>query len=96
MHAYIALTNGHGKYKTEVRFSLLGEQEPIAGMIGDLEFQSPLQVMEINLCWQNLNFAKPGEYIVEVLCNDSPIGTRRFRVIGPQQKIPPTSGTEVV
>lgn len=96
LHAYVALTNGHGKYKTEVRFSHLGEQKPIAAMVGDLEFQNPLQVIELNLRWQNLSFDKDGEYVVEVFCNGSLIGTRRFRVIGPQQKIPPTSGTEVV
>lgn len=96
LHAYIALTNGHGKYKTEIRFSHLDDQKPIAGMVGELEFKNPLQVIELNLCWQNLSFRESGEYIVEVLCDGSQVGTRKFGVIGPQQKLPPTSGTEVI
>ena len=95
MHVYIALTNGHGKYQTEVRFVSLEESKPIMGMIGDLNFQNPLQVIEMNLCWQRLNFEKPGEYEVEVLCDGDRVGARKFMVMGPQQQIPPTSGTDM-
>ena len=95
MHVYIALTNGHGKYQTEVRFVSLEESKPIMGMIGELNFQNPLQVVEMNLCWQRLNFEKPGEYEVEVLCDGDRVGARKFMVMGPQQQIPPTSGTDI-
>ena len=37
----------------------------------------------------------PGEYIVEILCDDTLIGTRKIIVVGPQQDLPPTSGTEI-
>jgi len=96
LHVYIALTNGHGKYKAEVRFTNADQSKPIAGMRGELDFKSPLQVVEINLCWQRLNFPKAGEYIVEILCDDGIlIGTRKIIVVGPEQAIPPTSGTEI-
>jgi hypothetical protein len=95
MHIYIALTNGHGKYKTEVRFTRIYDSKPIAGMVGEIQFQNPLQVVEMNLCWQQLVFEKPGEYAVEVLCGDVEIGSRKFMVIGPDDKMSPTSGTEV-
>jgi hypothetical protein len=95
MHIYIALTNGHRKYKTEVRFARLDDNKPIAGMVGDLQFQNPLQVVEINLCWQQLAFNKPGEYAVEILCEGTEVGSRKFIVMGPEEKMLPTSGTEV-
>jgi hypothetical protein len=94
LHVYIALTNGHGKYKTEVRFINAEQGKPIAGMKGEMEFKSPLQIVELNLCWQRLSFASEGEYIVEILCDDTLIGTRKIMVVGPQQNLPPTSGTE--
>ncbi len=95
LHVYIALTNGHGKYQTDIRFLSLSDNKPIVGMKGHLEFQNPLQVVELNVCWQKLLFKKPGEFVVQVLCDGAPIGERKFIVIGPEHKIPPTSGTEV-
>ena len=95
MHVYIALTNGHGKYQTEVRFVSLEENKPIMGMIGELNFQNPLQVVEMNLCWQRLNFETAGDYEVEVLCDGDRVGARKFMVVGPQQQMPPTSETDM-
>ena len=95
MHIYIALTNGHGRCRTEVRFARLDDNKPIAGMVGELQFQNPLQVVEINLCWQQLTFDKPGEYAVEVLCEGMVASSRKFIVMGPEDKMLPTSGTEV-
>jgi hypothetical protein len=94
LHVYVALTNGHGKYQTDIRFLNISDDKPIAGMRGPLQFQNPLQVVELNVCWQQLRFEKPGEYVVQVLCDGAPIGERKFIVVGPQQKIPPTSGTD--
>jgi hypothetical protein len=83
MHVYVALTNGHGKYKTEIRFCDTKEQA-IAGIEGELNFQSPLQVVELNLPpWTGLRLEEEGTYFVEVLCDGKPIGSRKFQVIGP-------------
>jgi hypothetical protein len=95
LHVYIALTNGHGKYQTDIRFLNLSDNKTIVGMKGHLDFQNPLQVVELNVCWQKLLFNKAGEFVVQVLCDGAPIGERKFIVIGPEHKIPPTSGTEV-
>lgn len=95
MHVYVALTNGHGKYKMAVRFVRSKDDKPLAWVGGPLEFNNPLQVAELNLCWQNLKFEESGQYVVEVLCEDTQIGMRKFNVIGPEQQIPPTSGTDV-
>lgn len=93
MHVYIVLTNGHGGYRTEIRF-LDVDSKAIVSMVGELNFQDPLQIVELNMCWQQLHFNKPGEYTVEVLFDNAPIGYRKFRIMGPQQEIYPTHGTE--
>ena len=95
LHVYVSLTNGHGKHKVDIRFVSLEDDKPVVSMEGELDFKSPLQVVELNLCWQQLSFDKPGEYEVEVLCDSARVGARKFRVIGPKQQIPPTLGTEV-
>lgn len=88
MHVYIALTNGHGKYKAEIRFLNLESGEKIAGMEGQLDFVSPLQVVEVNLRWQNLKISKPGDYEVEVLCDGVRTGARKFVVVSQPPNTP--------
>lgn len=95
LNVHIALTNGHGTYQAEVRFINARQNKPIAGMRGELVFKSPLQVVEMNLCWQRLNFESDGEYHVEILCEGSLIGSRKFLVTGPQQKSPPPDDTKL-
>ncbi len=96
IYIYIALTNGHGRYKTEIRFVSLESGEIIAGMEGQLDFANPLQVVEVNLQWQNLKFNLPGDYEVEILCDRVQIGARKFVVVSQQQNTPPEQGKDAV
>lgn len=95
MHVHIVLTNGHGKYDTDVRFINLRDNKPLVGMKGELEFKDPLQVLELNICWHNLKFNEPGAYAIEVLCDSKQVGQRKFMVISPNQNVLPTSGTNL-
>jgi len=90
MHIYIALTGGHGKHKMDVRLADGADGTVAMGMQGCVEFTSPLQVVEVNLEWRRVKFQKPGNYIVEVLCDDAVIGQRKFNV----QKSGPALSTE--
>lgn len=92
MHVYVALTNGHGDYAMTIRFCDDKGQD-LARMEGPIQFENPLQVIELNLAWQQLRIKHAGEYTVEVWCNKVRIGERRFRVVGPQ-KPNLTSGTQ--
>jgi hypothetical protein len=94
MHIYVALTNGHGEYNLDIRFVRAEDNVTIVAMQGKINFVNPLQVVELNLEWRGLKFDKAGEHHVEVLCNDQPIGTRKFVVNHLQMQIPPTKGTE--
>jgi hypothetical protein len=93
-HVYVALTNGHGPYKTTLRIVNIKDNEVIINIDGDLNVDSPLQVIELNIGLQGLRFKGPGKYSVQVLCGGEPIGSRDFMVVGPTQ-LPNTSGTEV-
>jgi hypothetical protein len=95
MHIYIAMTGGHGRHKVDVRLVRTRDQQPVMGSVGPVEFSNPLQVVEMNIRWNNVGFAEPGGYSVDVLCDDGhvPIGSRKFYVIK-QGEIKPTSGSE--
>lgn len=94
MCVYIALTNGHGKCKLDVRFNRASDNQIIAGMEGEIEFINPLQVVELNIELHGLRFEKAGEHHVEIFCDGYPIGCRKFLVNQKQHMIPPTKGTE--
>lgn len=92
MHVYVEMTNGHGTYEIEIRFSSMDEGKPIAVLKGPLEFQNPLQVASLNLSLKQLKFDAPGDYLVEVLCHGKKISDRKFKVLNPNA-LPPTNGT---
>jgi hypothetical protein len=94
MCIYIALTNGHGKYKLDVRFKRVSDNQVIAGMEGEIEFVSPLQVVELNIELEGLEFREAGEHHVEVLGDNDLLGFRKFLVNEVRRIVPPTKGTE--
>lgn len=95
MHIYIAMTGGQARHKVDVRLVRTRDQQPVMGSVGPVEFSNPLQVVEMNIRWNNVGFAEPGGYSVEVLYDDGPvpIGSRKFYVIK-QGESKPTSGGE--
>lgn len=93
MHVYVAMTNGHGRQRINIRFTKMSDGATLVGMQGDIMFENPLQVAELNVEWMGVTFDEPGDYLVEVLCDGKPIGDRKFKVINLQNQLPPTSGT---
>lgn len=93
-HVYVALTNGHGFYKSSLRIVNIEKNIALMNIDGDLNVTNPLQVLELNIGLQSLRFDGPGKYSVQVLCDGEPIGSRDFMVVGPTQ-LPNTAGTEV-
>jgi hypothetical protein len=93
LQVYVALTNGHGSYKADLRIQNVDENKIIMNLEAELTFANPLYVVEINFGLQGLKFDKPGKYSFQVLCDGEPIGSRDFTVMGPQTLIPPTEGT---
>jgi hypothetical protein len=69
------------------------KEQDLARMEGSIQFENPLQVIELNLAWPQLQIKHAGEHTVKVLCNKVLVGERRFGVVGPQ-KPNLTSGTQ--
>lgn len=96
LHIYAALTNGHGKYKTGFRFVRIGKDEEkiLPELNGELNFANPLQVVEINFSLRNLTLNQPGTYEIQIICDGSIVGQRKFYVM-PMKRMLNTDGTEV-
>ena len=94
-HVYVALTNGHGQYHTTLSIVDVTDNKPIMAIEGELNFLTPLQVLEINFGLQGLRFDKAGKYAFRVTCERMLVGERDFAVIGPDIIIPPTQRTEI-
>ena len=80
LHIYIAVTEGIGQQKGEVRFINTKNNETIAKLEGPVSFPNKLAVVELNFCINNLTFKEPGLYCVEFLSDGYPVGSRKFRV----------------
>jgi len=80
LHVYAALTNGHGAYQGQIQLVELSQDEVITAVGGPLQFQSPLQVIEINFAWPDMIIPNEGEYEFRILCDNDVVGTRKFLV----------------
>ena len=80
LHVYVSLTNGHKKYKGELRFVNESDNNIIFKTNGDVPLQNPLQTLELNFSVRNLKFDKPGKYDVQFYCDGTLVGSRGFIV----------------
>lgn len=94
MHVHVAMTNGHGKYKTEIRFTHRKDGTVIVALVGEVEFKTPLQIIELVTEWRRIQFREPGEYDVEVVFNGKLAASRKFMIVNPTEESSSTSGTE--
>ena len=80
LHVYVSLTNGHKKYKGELRFVSENDDNVIFKTNADVPLQDPLKTLELNFSIRNLKFDKPGNYNVQFCCDKTLVGSRRFIV----------------
>ena len=80
LHVYVSLTNGHKKYKGELRFVSESDDSVIFKTNADVPLQDPLKTLELNFSIRNLKFDKPGNYNVQFCCDKTLVGSRRFIV----------------
>ena len=80
LHVYVSLTNGHKKYKGELRFVSESDDSVIFKTNADVPLQDPLKTLELNFSIRNLKFDKPGNYNVQFCCDGELVGSRRFIV----------------
>ena len=83
LHVYVSLTNGHKRYKGELRFANESDNNVIFKTNTDVPLQNPLQTLELNFSIRNLKFDKPGNYSLQFYCDGTLVGSRRFIVSMP-------------
>lgn len=88
---HIALTDGHGR--TRIRLMVVSaddSHEPLFKGEGNIDFNDPRMVAELNFTIGNLTFPAPGEYRLQVYGNDELLMERRLDVlsVGPNPRSP--------
>ena len=78
LNVYITLTEGHGSYEGKLR--CLIDNNTVLEIGGPLTFKHPRQIAEWNFTLRNLPLPKFGEYRFELLCDEKPVISRKFKV----------------
>lgn len=77
---FAQLTNGQGKQTIDVSCQSLQNEEILFQTGGEVEFQNPNQVIEIQFELLNLAFSVDGMYTVELEAGGLPLIESRFNV----------------
>lgn len=79
---HLAITNGHGKVPLRVQLvDADDEREPIWTYQGEIEFNDPRSIAELDFMIEGATFPEAGEYQVQVFACDEFIGERRLSVV---------------
>lgn len=76
----LALTNGHGTAKTELRLVMMATNQPVLAIKDELRFTSPLQVVEGIIDINNVTFPEAGIYSFDLYIDGELIGQKSFLV----------------
>ena len=77
---YVSLTDVHGQQEFELRYVDLANDEPIFGARFSVDGEDPLKTKEIVLALPRLPVHKAGNFALELLWNNEPLGAHRINV----------------
>jgi hypothetical protein len=77
---YISLTEVRGRCPMELRYVDLDEDKVLFGTQFEIDFKDPLETVELVFPLPMLPGNKPGVYVLELLCNNEPLGYHRIRI----------------
>jgi hypothetical protein len=80
LHVYLGLTDGHGTMALAVACVAADEPEELFRGRAEVEFDDPLQVVELHFVFPNARFPHPGEYRFQFLADDHLLRERKFFV----------------
>ncbi|MFQ5491035.1 MAG: hypothetical protein ACE5GE_09965 [Phycisphaerae bacterium] len=96
---YVALTEGRGKTPLTIRIIDADDaRPPVVEGTGVVEFNNPRAIANLALQFQGLTFPQPGEYRVQILCNQAPLRDARLTLVKvdrpkrPPGQTPPVEG----
>lgn len=78
---YVALTNGSGEKKVNLRFRNNSGDEPLFEMGGTVKFESPNSVVELIFNVRNLSLPEPGLYTFEIFADGEYIFEVKFNAV---------------
>lgn len=79
MHAYVALSGGHGAAQLVLRIvDVDDEEKPLMEAGGPANFEDPRAVLEIDLEIKGVVFPKPGEYRFQLFAGEDLLLERRI------------------
>ena len=84
LHVFVALTDGHGAYNAKLVCKHRESNTQTFEAGGDIKFEDPNQVIEMNFSLQGLVFMQYGLHDFDIYCNDQHIIGRKFTVSPPK------------
>ena len=85
---YIGLTSIHGIQDFELRYVDLAEDKPLFGVEFKVDCKNPLETVEIVFPLPRLPHDKPGNFALELLWKNEPLGLHRITVEEMKDELP--------
>ena len=80
LHVYLSLTDGHGTLTVALACVTVDEGEQLFRGEAEIEFEGPLQVVEMQFVFPNARFPRAGEYRFQLSALGQVLRGRRFLV----------------
>lgn len=80
LHVFVSLTDGNGAYRARLECRHRDSNERVFEVKGDIHFDNPNQVVDINFALRGIIFNKPGIHNFDFYCDDQIVGSRKFNV----------------
>lgn len=81
MNVFISLTDGHGKYQSSLICTRSEDEQEVFKTKGEVVFNNPNTVVEINFNLRNVEFPSPGKYTFQFFCDHGLLIMRPFEVV---------------
>ncbi len=80
LHVFVSLTDGNGVYQSRLECRHRESNERVFELKGDIKFDNPNQVVDLNFVLKGVVFNKVGMHDFDFYCDDKIIVTRKFTV----------------
>jgi hypothetical protein len=80
LHVYLSLTDGHGTLTITLACVAADDGEELFKGTANVEFESPLQVVELQFVFPSARFPRAGEYRFQLTAREQVLRERKFLV----------------
>jgi hypothetical protein len=86
LHVFVSLTDGNGVYGAKLECRHRDSGEKVFELKGDIRFDDPNGVVELNFALHGIVFSKFGMHSFDFYCDDKIVSSRKFMVSPKQTK----------